>query len=194
MPLSARQASLTLAVTIMAASVDLLLSVGPIQAAALWVRPHPQIEALNPYRDVRGKPRRRGAKWTALDGIFSCMTKTKALELAELIVRARSDWRIVDDARTMVGPEDGEGECQRIERIRFDFADIEFVRELYDRQKVAALVFHPKPPSGRTLKEKMDRQIDAMNSDDSPDPNDGYYVLARPALVEWIFEPGTRTH
>jgi hypothetical protein len=55
-------------------------------------------------------------------------------------------------------------------------------------------VFHPKPPSGRSLKEKMDRQIDAMNSDDSPDPNEGYYVLARPALVEWVFEPGTRTH
>src|SRR3954453_8100807 len=93
------------------------------------------------YQPIRAKPKHRGARWTALDGILSCSTKESALKLARLIVEAKHDWRLIDEVRVMVGTDNAESECGRIEKMRFDFAEIEFVSKFYDERELLALVF-----------------------------------------------------
>lgn len=151
---------------------------------------------VQPYRyePIRAKPKHRGASWTALDGILSCPTKESAVKLARLIIEAKHDWRLVDEVRVMVGTDEAESDCGRIEKIRFDFAEIEFISKFYDERELSALVFRAKPRSGLSLKDRVDQQIEAMKSDDSPDPEDGYYIITRPKLVEWVLQPGTKVN
>lgn len=182
---------MTFAATIVFAGLGVVSPAGNLEASVRLSTE--RFDLFSAHQTVRRKSSRSGATWTALEGIFSCSTKKKAVELAELMVQAKGNWRLVDNVRDMIGS-DAESECERVQKIRLEFSKIEFVRKVYDHRKIAALVFHPRPPSGLSLKESIDQQIDAMNSAGSPDSTEAYYVLARPALVDWIFEPATRTH
>ena len=76
---------ITFAATIVFVGLGVVSPAGNLEASARLSKE--RFDPFSAHQTVRRKSSRSGATWTALEGIFSCSTKKKAVELAELMVQ-----------------------------------------------------------------------------------------------------------